>query len=95
MRLFSRTNISVLWVLFSVATDWCFLRYDSAMHVLRSTLKKDGVKGLFRGWVLTLFKVAPAAGISFGAYSAITDQFSALRRQQTDERVSGKADSKK
>jgi hypothetical protein len=64
------------------------------MHVLKSTLKKDGVKGLFRGWVLTLFKVAPAAGISFGAYSAITDRLKALSRQHADANLS-RADSKK
>jgi hypothetical protein len=51
------------------------------MHVLVSTWQKDGLKGLFRGWVPTLFKVAPAAGISFGAYSAINDRFASLRRQ--------------
>ena len=54
------------------------------MHVLASTWKKDGFKGLFRGWVPMLFKVAPAAGISFGAYSAINDRFASLRRQFND-----------
>ncbi len=56
-------------------------RYDGAMHVVKTTLKKEGFKGLFRGWMPMLFKVAPTAGISFGAYSAINDWFSALRRQ--------------
>ena len=64
------------------------------MHVLVSTWKKDGFKGLFRGWVPTLFKVAPAAGISFGAYSAINDRFSSLRRQLNDPNTS-RADLKK
>jgi hypothetical protein len=66
------------------------------MHVVKSTLKTDGVKGLFRGWIVTLFKVAPAAGISFGAYSAITDRLSAFRRQHplTDTSAS-RADLKK
>lgn len=66
----------------------CVFRYDSARHVLVSTWQKDGLKGLFRGWVPTLFKVAPAAGISFGAYSAINDRFSSLRRQHIHANVS-------
>ena len=60
----------------------CCCRYDGALHVVKTTLKKEGVKGLFRGWAPMLLKVAPTAGISFGAYSAINDWFSALRRQR-------------
>ena len=60
----------------------CDCRYDGAMHVVKTTLKKEGLKGLFRGWAPMLLKVAPTAGISFGAYSAINDWFSALRRQR-------------
>ena len=51
-------------------------------------------RGMFRGWAPTLFKVAPAAGISFGAYSAINDWFLVLRRQRNGTNAS-RADLKK
>lgn len=43
-------------------------QYSSLLLALRSIWKREGWRGLFRGWVATTLRDAPNAGIYLGAY---------------------------
>lgn len=43
-------------------------QYSSLLTAFRSILKREGVRGLFRGWMATTLRDAPNAGIYLGAY---------------------------
>lgn len=42
--------------------------YTSVLHALGRTWRHEGVRGLFRGWVPSLMKAIPNAGITFFVY---------------------------
>lgn len=41
------------------------VRYSGMVDVLRQTVRNEGVRGLYKGAATNLFKLAPAAGISW------------------------------
>ena len=41
------------------------LKYNGMFDVVRKTLKYEGVRGMYKGLVPNLMKIAPAAGISW------------------------------
>lgn len=44
------------------------LKYNGMFDVVRKTLQNEGVRGLYKGLVPNLMKIAPAAGISWFVY---------------------------
>lgn len=48
-------------------------RYRSTMHAVRSIVREDGAKGLYRGFVGTTLKQASATSFRMGSYNIIKD----------------------
>ncbi|KAG6917226.1 hypothetical protein DXG01_003340 [Tephrocybe rancida] len=49
------------------------IKYDGALHALRSIIKAEGVVGLYRGLWPNLLKVAPSIATSFFTYELVKD----------------------
>jgi solute carrier family 25 phosphate transporter 23/24/25/41 len=46
-------------------------RYENTMDCIRKTIKKEGVKGLYKGMVPCFLKVVPSMAISFTTYELL------------------------
>ncbi|EIN11872.1 mitochondrial carrier [Punctularia strigosozonata HHB-11173 SS5] len=53
-------------------------KYDSAFDAVRSILRREGVKGLYRGLWPNLLKVAPSIATSFFTYELVKDYLLSL-----------------
>ncbi|KIM85131.1 hypothetical protein PILCRDRAFT_817112 [Piloderma croceum F 1598] len=62
--------------------------YKGALDVVRQTLARDGVTGLYRGMVPPLLGVTPIFAVSFWAYDASKKLIFALTPNRTTERLS-------
>ncbi|KAG2159697.1 uncharacterized protein EDB93DRAFT_1236996 [Suillus bovinus] len=62
--------------------------YTGAIDVVRKTLARDGVTGLYRGMVPPLLGVTPIFAVSFWAYDASKNLILALTPKRTSENLS-------
>jgi solute carrier family 25 carnitine/acylcarnitine transporter 20/29 len=62
--------------------------YTGALDVVRKTLARDGVRGLYRGMTAPLLGVTPIFAVSFWAYDASKKLIIALTPNRTSERLS-------
>lgn len=62
----------------SIPKSKLFKDYRGPLELTQDILRKEGIRGLFRGWWLTLFREIPQYGIYFGSYSWIRIKFAAL-----------------
>ncbi|KAG1817800.1 hypothetical protein EV424DRAFT_1324215 [Suillus variegatus] len=62
--------------------------YTGAIDVVRKTLARDGVTGLYRGMVPPLLGVTPIFAVSFWAYDASKNLILALTPNRTSEKLS-------
>ncbi|KAG1802036.1 mitochondrial carrier domain-containing protein [Suillus plorans] len=62
--------------------------YTGAIDVIRKTLARDGVTGLYRGMVPPLLGVTPIFAVSFWAYDASKNLILAFTPNRTSEKLS-------
>lgn len=55
-----------------------FKDYRGPLALTQDILHKEGIRGFFRGWWLTLFREVPQYGIYFGSYAWIRIKFAAI-----------------
>jgi solute carrier family 25 (mitochondrial thiamine pyrophosphate transporter), member 19 len=60
--------------------------YKSLLEAFTSIIKKEGLKGLFRGLVPGVTAIAPNAAIQFGTYNFILERYSAYMKQDHPSR---------
>jgi solute carrier family 25 phosphate transporter 23/24/25/41 len=46
-------------------------KYRNTFHAVSEVLKKEGIRGMYKGLVPNYLKVAPAIGVSFYTYELI------------------------
>mmetsp|Transcript_21240 Transcript_21240/g.59056 ORF Transcript_21240/g.59056 Transcript_21240/m.59056 type:complete len:311 (-) Transcript_21240:248-1180(-) len=49
------------------------LKYKGMMDVLRKTVQREGIRGLYKGLLPNMLKLAPAAGISWAVFDRMRD----------------------
>jgi solute carrier family 25 phosphate transporter 23/24/25/41 len=49
---------------------------ETTVSVLARVLKRDGMRGMYRGFGLHILKIGPAAGISYYTFESVTKSFS-------------------
>ena len=62
----------------SIPKNELFKGYRGPLELTLDILHKDGIRGMFRGWWLTLFREVPQYGIYFGTYTWIRIKFAAI-----------------
>jgi hypothetical protein len=51
-----------------------FRSYKGTLDCFKTVLAREGVKGLYKGWVLSVFKAAPTTGVTFAVYERALKQ---------------------
>lgn len=57
------------------------LRYDGMMHCIRTSIKNEGIAGLYHGLALNTVKVLPSCCIIFWVYEEVTHHLSTLAQR--------------
>ena len=66
---------SIVKVPREVITSRMQIGHDSSMHVIQQIVKRDGVRGLFRGFWSTTARDCPFMIILFGSYEGLKSRF--------------------
>jgi solute carrier family 25 carnitine/acylcarnitine transporter 20/29 len=62
-----------------------FQNYRGPIQTTRDIIHKEGVRGMFKGWWITLFREVPQFGIYFGTYAWLRLQLSQLTGTPPEE----------
>ena len=62
-----------------------FQNYRGPIRTTRDIIRKEGLRGMFKGWWITLFREVPQFGIYFGTYAWLRLQFSQITGVPPDE----------
>lgn len=46
-------------------------KYDNTWHALTSIVKREGVKGLYKGWTANMWKIMPSMAVQWASYDFI------------------------
>ena len=69
----------------SVAEDKAFRDYKGPLMTTREIIHKEGLRGMYKGWWLTIFREVPQFGIYFGTYAYTRLKFAELTGKHPDE----------
>lgn len=62
-----------------------FQNYRGPIQTTRDIIRKEGLRGMFKGWWITLFREVPQFGIYFGTYAWLRLRLSQITGTSPDE----------
>ena len=69
----------------SMPEDKIFRDYKGPLETTRDLIHKEGLRGMYKGWWLTIFREVPQFGIYFGTYDYLQLTIAQLTGKQPNE----------